>query len=56
MRLCAYFFILGSHLQYMKVPRLQVELELQLPAHHSHSNTRSKPHLFTEELTAMPDP
>ena len=28
-----FFFFLGLHLQHMKVPRLGVELELQLPAY-----------------------
>ena len=41
-------FLLGflqPHLPHMEVPRLGVELELQLPAYTSHNNTRSKPHL-----------
>ena len=41
-----FFSVLGLHLWHMKVPRLGVELELQLPAYNrSPSNTRSKPHL-----------
>ena len=56
-----FFFFLGPHLRHMEVPRLEVQLELQLPAyttatatqdpshvcnlHHSHSNSGSKPRL-----------
>ena len=40
-----YFVFLGPHLRHMEVPRLGVELELQLLTYHSHSNTRSEPHL-----------
>ena len=42
-----FFLFLGPHLQHMEIPRLGVELELQLPAGlcHSHSDARSKPHL-----------
>ena len=37
-----FFFFLGPHLQHMEIPRLGVELELQLPAYNT--------------ATAMPDP
>ena len=39
-----FFFFLELHLQHLKVPRLGVELELQLLGlHHSHSNVKSEP-------------
>ena len=43
----------------MRIPRLEVELEVQLPAYTtaSHSSDGSEPHLQpTPQLTAMPDP
>ena len=53
-RLFFFFFFLGLHLRDMEVPRLGVELQLQLPAY---SNTGSKPHLrLTSQLRAIPDP
>ena len=42
---------------YIEVSRLGGELELQLPAHHSHSNVGSKLHLRrTPQLMAMQGP
>ena len=38
-----FFFILRPHPQHMEVPSLGPELELQLLAYTSHSNTGSKP-------------
>ena len=39
-------FFLGPHLQHMEVPRLGLELELQLPAYTTATATaRSQPHL-----------
>ena len=42
-----HFCFLGPHPQHMEVPRLEVELELQLPTglHRSHSKARSELHL-----------
>ena len=52
------FCFLGPHLRHMEIPRLGVELKLQLPSlHHSHSNTGSKPYLQpTPQLMATLDP
>ena len=41
-----FLFFLGPHLQHIEVPRLGVELEQQMPAFLSHSNTRFEPHLW----------
>ena len=46
-----FFFFLGLYLWHMEVPRLGVQLKLQLPAAHSHSNIGSEPC----QITAMPD-
>ena len=42
----------------MEVPRLGVKSELLLPGlHHSHGNSKSKPHLRpSPKLAATPDP
>ena len=43
-----FFIFLGPHLPHMEVPRLEVKLELQLPAYglcHSHNHAGSKLHL-----------
>ena len=52
-----FFCFLGLHLWHMEVPRLEGELELQLPAlPHSHSNAGSEPNLPSAlQLTATPD-
>ena len=53
---CLFVCFLGPHLWHVEVPRLGVELELQLPTglHHSHGNTRSEPCLQpTLELAAV---
>jgi len=51
------FVFLGLHMRHMEVPRLGVELKLQLQAYTSHTNSGSEPHLRpTPQLTAMPDP
>ena len=48
-------FFLQPHLWHMEVPRLGVELELQLLQ--GHTNARSEPHLRPmPQLVAMPDP
>ena len=50
------FCFLGLQPQHMELPRLGVELELQLPAEcHSRSDSGSEPNLRpTPQLTAMP--
>ena len=46
------FFFLGPHLQHMEVPRLRIELELQLPAYKG-----LEPYLQPmPKPVAMPDP
>ena len=52
------FCFFGPYLRHMEVPRLGVDLKLQLPAYTTATaNTRSEPHLWpTSQLTAMPDP
>ena len=40
------FVSLGSHLQYMEVPRLRVELELQLPAYTTATATPDPSHVW----------
>ena len=54
----SFFFFLGSHLQYMEVPRLRVKWELQLPAYTTATATqRSELCLhFTPQLIATLDP
>ena len=53
-----FLFFLGPHPQHMGVPRLGVELDLQLPdVNRSHSKAGSEPHLrSTPQLMAPPDP
>ena len=54
----SFFVFLGLHPWHMEVPRLGVEMELQLPAYtNSHSNSGSELRLRpTPQLTATPDP
>ena len=58
-----YFFVLGLHLWHMEVPRLGVELELQLLPYTTDTTTCDLSHIcvlhqssWQPELTAMPDP
>ena len=52
------FGFLGPHPQHMEVPRLGVQLELQLLAYATSTATQDpEPHLQpTPQLMAMPDP
>ena len=44
------------HLQHMKVPRLGVQLELQLPTYTTAIATQNPSHIYDLQLIAMPDP
>ena len=53
----SFFFFLWLHLLHMEVPRLGVELELQLLACTTATGTLDELHLQpTLQLVAMPDP
>ena len=47
-----FIFVLGPYPRHMEVPRLGIELELQLPAYTTATATWDP----APELTAMPDP
>ena len=52
-----FFVLLGPHLWHMEITRLGDESESEPCLHHSHSNARSEPHLWsTPQLVAMLDP
>ena len=54
------FCFLGPHLQQMEVPRLEVELELQLPAYTTVTATRDLCHVcdlhHSSQQRQIPDP
>ena len=53
-----FFLILELHLRHVEVPRLRGRIRaVAADLYHSHSNTRSEPHLWpAPRLAAMPDP
>ena len=54
---CLFLFRASPVLQPVEVPRLGIELELQLRPTPRHGNTGSEPHLGPmPQLVAMPDP